>query len=237
MVLRSSTFAAIQNLLQRFATSSRDNPVLISDNDATTDCETVALDLWTRCGNINLSKKEKQDLLCGKELNDLHINAFQNLLKSEFMEVGGLHNTLLESKTQFLKSELNSNKNILQIIHMPNHWAALQVFGSDICLYDSAYTTISDNTLEIIAQLMNTNAKSITIKLMNVQKQIGVVNCGLHAIATVTCLALGHDPTTVVFNDDEFRPHLLNIFETKKISAFPVNKRRKPQSSIRKYSL
>ena len=234
LVLRSGTLTTIQNLLQTSATGSKDNPVHINDNGAITDYKTAVLDLWTRCGNINLSKKEKQDLLSGKELNDLHINAFQNLLKSQFTEIGGLNSTLLQSKTQFLKSELNSNKNILQIIHMPNHWAALQVFGSDICFYDSAYTTISDDTLDIIAQLMNTNAKSLTIKLMNVAKQIGVVNCGLHAIATVTCLALGNDPTTVVFNNDELRPHLLNIFETRKISAFPVKKRRKPQNSISK---
>ena len=117
---------------------------------------------------------------------------------------------------------------------MPNHWAALQVFDSDICFYDLAYTTISDDMLEIISQLMNTDAKSMTIKFMNVAKQIGVVNCGLHAIATVTCLALGNDLTTVVFNNDELWPHLLNIFATKKISAFPMKKRRKPQSNISK---
>ena len=68
-----------------------------------------------------LSKKEKQDLLYGKQLKDLHMNGFQNLLKSQFTEIGSLHSTLLQSKTRFLKSDLNSNKNILQIIHMPNH--------------------------------------------------------------------------------------------------------------------
>ena len=93
LVLRSGTLTTIQNLLQTSATGSKDNPVNINDNGAITDYKTAVLDLWTRCGNINLSKKEKQDLLCGKELNDLHINAFQNLLKSQFMEIGGLHSS------------------------------------------------------------------------------------------------------------------------------------------------
>ena len=66
---------------------------------------------------------------------------------------------------------------------------------------------ISDDTLEIITQLMNTDAKSMTIKLMNVAMQFGVVNCGLHVITTATSLALENDPTTVVFNNDEFQPH------------------------------
>ena len=35
---------------------------------------------------------------------------------------------------------------------------------------------------------------------MNVQKQAGAVDCALYAIATVTCLLLGHDPKSVVFN-------------------------------------
>ena len=91
---------------------------------------------------------------------------------------------------------------------------------SDIRFYDSAYTTVSDDTLEVIARLMKlTPIKSLTIKLMNIAKQVGVVNCGLHAIAILTCLALKKELTTIVFDNDELRPHLLNIFETKKISA------------------
>ena len=127
LFLRLSTFTTIQNLLQTCVTSSKDYLVVINDSDAITNSETV-LDQWTQCGNIILSKKQKQDLLRGRELNDIHINAFQNLLKSQFTEVSGLHNIVLQSKTQFLKCELNSHKRILQIIHKPNHWAALQIF-------------------------------------------------------------------------------------------------------------
>ena len=93
-------------------------------------------------------------------------------------------------------------------------------FSSDIHFYDSAYTTISDDTLEIIAQFINTTAKSFTIKLMNVAKQVGVVDFGLHAIATLTCLALGDDLTTVVFNGNKLWPHFINIFALKKILLF-----------------
>ena len=89
-------------------------------------------------------------------------------------------------------------------------------------------------SLKLLSQLMNTDAKSMTIKLMNVGKQTRVVNCGLHAIAMRRYLALGTDPTIVVLNNAEFRPHLINIFETKKTSAFSTKKRRMPQNSIRK---
>ena len=74
----------------------------------------------------------------------------------------------------------------------------------------------------------------MTIKLMNVGKQTRVVNCGLHAIATISYWALGNDPTIVVLNNAEFWSHLLNIFETKKTSTFSTKKRRMSQNSIRK---
>ena len=34
---------------------------------------------------------------------------------------------------------------------MPYHWTTLQVLGSDIYFYDLAYTTVSDDTLKVIA--------------------------------------------------------------------------------------
>ena len=34
----------------------------------------------------------------GKELCDLHVNAFQNILKSQFPEIKGLQSTLLQNK-------------------------------------------------------------------------------------------------------------------------------------------
>ena len=39
------------------------------------------------------------------------MHGFQNLLKSQFTELGALHNTLLQSKSHFLKADLDSNKN------------------------------------------------------------------------------------------------------------------------------
>ena len=64
----------------------------------------VVTSLYTR-------KARSSYVLCRNKLNDLHINGFQNLLKSQFMELDGLHNTLLQSKSHFLKADLDSNKN------------------------------------------------------------------------------------------------------------------------------
>ena len=55
------------------------SPVLIPD-ESEVDLATVK-DHWVKCGGISLNKRDLQRLTSGKELSDLHINAFQNLLR------------------------------------------------------------------------------------------------------------------------------------------------------------
>ena len=69
---------------------------------------------------------------------------------------------------------------------------------------------------------------------MNVAQQTGASDCGLYALAILTCLANNMDPTTVVFDNEELRPHLAKILETRKIAPFPVSKHRKPANSVGK---
>lgn len=51
-------------------------------------------------------------------------------------------------------------------------------------------------------------------KMINVQKQVGVKDCGLFAIANAMALVLNRDPS-------EMRDHLLKIFITNQVSLFP----------------
>lgn len=69
---------------------------------------------------------------------------------------------------------------------------------------------------------------------MNVAQQTGASDCGLYALAILTCLANNMDPTTVVFDNEELRPHLAKILETRKIAPFPVSKHRKPANPVGK---
>ena len=84
-------------------------------------------DHWAKCGGISLSKKDLQRLTGGKELSDLHINAFQNLVKGQFNSIGGLQSTLLQQKKSPLSNKKEEN---LQAINIPisptvKHWAVL----------------------------------------------------------------------------------------------------------------
>lgn len=68
----------------------------------------------------------------------------------------------------------------LQIIHtQSSHWAALCV-----CLYDSAYTSTSTDTLEVIAQLVHPKEQLIKIQMMNVAQQTGTTDYALYAMSS-----------------------------------------------------
>ena len=90
-----------------------------------------------------------------------------------------------------------------------------------ICLYDSAYTSIVGNCKHIIAQLLNTDGDSFLVNIMDIGKQVGAADCGLYAIATLTCLAHGKDPCNIVFKREDLRSHLQDILETFQIKEFP----------------
>ena len=44
-------------------------------------------------------------------------------------------------------------------------------------------------------------------------KQRGAADCALYAMAVATCLAFQNDPTTLVFDQEELRPHYIEIMQ------------------------
>ena len=69
---------------------------------------------------------------------------------------------------------------------------------------------------------------------MNVAKQSGSVDCGLYILANNDCLLLEADPTTLIFDKDELRPHLVQVLQCSKITMFPVKLCRHPISRVQK---
>lgn len=68
---------------------------------------------------------------------------------------------------------------------------------------------------------MCTEKPSVTVHIMNVSKQAGTQDCGLFAIAFMTSLAYGNNPTTEVYRQDEMRAHLSTCFEKNVMQCFP----------------
>ena len=58
-------------------------------------------------------------------------------------------------------------------------------------------------------------------------KQSGGSECGLYALAYITHIAFGLDPSLFVFDSDSMRSHLINCVESKEIQPFPIIRERR----------
>ena len=54
---------------------------------------------WVKHGDVALTRRHLQDIVNGKELADLHIDAFQNILKIQFSHIAGLLNPIYQEST------------------------------------------------------------------------------------------------------------------------------------------
>ena len=141
----------------------------------------------------------------------------------------------LEQNKPFIKRLLESSAKFMQVIFIRKcHWACILLNENQVSLYDSAYTSVSTDTFRVVARLVQCVEPSFKIEVMNISKQSGAVDCGLYAIAVLTSLAFGQDPTTLVYDQEAMRPHLITSFETKKIVPFPVLKHRRPADKVAK---
>ena len=214
------------------AISTKVSPVLVPD-DSDVNVAT-AKDHWAKCGGISLNKRDLQKLTSGKELSDLHINAFQNVLKIQFSSIGGMQSTHLQQNKAPLS---NIKENNLQAINISvsstvKHWAVLEIKNNSIFLYDSAYTSVAGDGKQVIAHLINTNEDQLTVHVMNISKQSGTTDCGLYAAAIMSSLALGKDPCGIVYKKEDLRAHFQVIIEKEQITEFPSSQRRKVKSRI-----
>ena len=89
-------------------------------------------------------------------------------------------------------------------------------------IIDSLYSSLDDKTKAMISQLFQSSATSCpAMKVTRPQKQVGVKDCGLFAIAFATSIAFGQNPARRKFRQQSMRAHLINCFENNKIIPFP----------------
>ena len=88
---------------------------------------------------------------------------------------------------------------------------------------DSLFKSLDDETKGTIFRLFQreSDVNWTTIKVINSQKQAGVKDCGLFSIAFATAIAFGQNPAKQTFQQQSMRAHLINCFESKKITPFP----------------
>ena len=93
---------------------------------------------WVQQGGIVLTITDKEHILSGKKLNDLHINFAQTILKQQFSDLAGLKSTLLQTR----KHPVEEKKEQIQIVHSRgDQWIVASSTGNEVpvLVYDSIY--------------------------------------------------------------------------------------------------
>ena len=135
---------------------------------------------------------------------------------------------------------------LCQIHHThSDHWVATIFHKDKIYLLDSLVTERKDDIiipdgLKIqLSQIYGRQKNEITIQISDIMKQNNSVDCGLYAIAFITSYCFRKSLCfDLIFDSNELRTHLLQCFENKTISEFPLtsktisSRRKKKQKSI-----
>lgn len=159
-------------------------------------------------------------------LNDRLINAGLALLKVKFPAVLGLQDVARAQIGSFSEDQDLCNGEFVQILNcFGEHWICVTnklCKPNEIKVYDSMRTGhVCTSTKEAIAVLLNSTKSYFFLTFPDVQQQQGGFDCGLYSLAFSFSLCAGIDPSTVVYNQTNFRSHLIHCLKQKKISDFP----------------
>ena len=173
--------------------------------------------VWLSFKDIVLRLNDKHTIDCDLRLTDLHINFAQRLLKQQFPKKNGLRSTSLQERPHSQPTE-----NAMQILHVKgDHWivAHTKPRGELVYVYDSSYSSVDQKTASML--MINFRCSMLSIRSMRCQKQEGISDCGLFAIAFATSIAHGEDPGSREYCQGRMSSHLTQCFLDKKLVLFP----------------
>ena len=80
--------------------------------------------------------------------------------------------------------------------------------------------------------MLQTQEDKIQMHTMNVQMQVGGTDCGLFALAFITAVLDGQNPTSLYFDQQKMRRHLSECLEKKMPRPFPIVKQQKRRRAV-----
>ena len=94
--------------------------------------------------------------------------------------------------------------------------------ANEVSIYDSKLrkTKVHPHVTKQIASFCHTKGPHLKIRIMHSQGQSGGSDCGLFAIATATSLCYGIPPSTVLWDQNRMRKHLVECLESGKMVPF-----------------
>ena len=175
-------------------------------------------------------KQSDREVICQDSwLTDNIINAAQTLLKRANPAVPGMQDVGCGLTMNF---DIQPGE-FVQILHTgQGHWNTVSTIGTnhpEVQIFESMFVSLGKAQ---IAALLATE-ENIIVKFMDVQMLYGECDCGLFSICFATALVFGEQPGHILFDQKKIRSHLMHCFEQKKISMFPIRKRRRICSKVK----
>ena len=105
------------------------------------------------------------------------------------------------------------------------------VHGGSYEANKSLLKKLSPNLIKVIRQITGVQEKLVLAPW--VQQQTDGVSCGFQAVANITAVVLGENPSLHNFNVEKMRPTLRDfLLNEQQVSLFPRSRGIKPQSQI-----
>ena len=186
-----------------------------------------------------LSAEEINEIKRSTKLTTRHINSALALVRKNFPEIGGLFN--VHHATSTGTYPVPKEKSWIQIIHTGKcHWV-LAVSGFPVCrnhnvaVYDSLgfERSSEEETVKAISSLLGYTDYSLYAP--SCQKQADKSSCGVFALAFAVEVALGADPSTIVFvKEAQMKDHLKGCLRDLELKPFPKTSTSKVQPTRQK---
>ena len=168
--------------------------------------------------DLMLSTTEERYINNNEQICDSIINAGMKILNKDFphftFQSSSLqHNLLVYSPTETIHIHHNGE----------GHFCTSSSIGGEVCLFDSLNTKPSEELLRQLTTIYSPDPDiTPTIKQYNITAtQRGSVDCGIFALAYATELAHCTNPAMFVYNQESFRPHLLQCLLMRNLQPFP----------------
>ena len=147
-------------------------------------------------------------------LDDRIISHAQELIERKYKDTDGLQDPVLQCFATV-------DGKFVQVLNVNNnHWICV-AGNKNNEVYDSMGGNSSQDTVHVIARMVNFEDEEFMVKLMPVQHRTNGNDCGLFVLAFATDFAEGIDPSERYYDEKAFRNHLLQCFTKNEVNQFP----------------
>ncbi|KAJ8684519.1 hypothetical protein QAD02_020311 [Eretmocerus hayati] len=174
-----------------------------------------------------LTDSDKDLVSKGEKLKDQHVEKFHQLIQIATSTLP--RSILLANKTELIRPIARGTRH-LQIIHcctdqcnecLGGHWICFFYDGENIFIYDSLNLKSLYKNAEDFLRALCPFFDDVSIYLPDVQYQANGKDCGPHAMAMATSVVFDEDPSTVDYNRELLRRHILLMNEKNVLIPFP----------------